>query len=71
MALNLHVPSKRENPTMADPAVSSSKEAVDLRGAVYIENPQKSSRTYATPENDTTSLPGLKSDTTSAGGRSS
>jgi hypothetical protein len=29
------------------------------------------SAAYATPENDTTSLPGLKSDTTSAGGRTS
>ena len=28
---------------MSEPAVSSSKEAVDLRGAVYIENPQKAS----------------------------
>ena len=28
---------------MSEPAVSNSKEAVDLRGAVYIENPQKAS----------------------------
>ena len=32
---------------MADPAVSSLKEVVDLRGAVYIENPQKAS--HCTP----------------------